>query len=237
LEIVEVDRREEVERGRRPVSVSAERARAVAEIEVGLARTVWEEASACVDAAVAVGDWPRQGRWVCGMKASHCRRRARCVGILSWHGSRLREAEGHARLLGILVTGIHAHFWPLGMLRVRPPGCRDWIKKSWPLCRCRSDRLAACVVEGTKLQALASNVRHTIFFLHLASGSRSLRCFATGAPLLLANAALQAHCRFSVDIFQFPRSIAESSEREGSVHAAERAIFQVRIKQRQPHPH
>ncbi|KAG9680176.1 hypothetical protein KCU87_g7, partial [Aureobasidium melanogenum] len=213
--------------------------------------------------------------------------------------ARLSAARGRgARLLGILVTGIHAVSLSR-MLRVRPPGCRDWIKKSWPLCRCRSDRLAACVVEGTKLQALASNVRHTswsldcccsslaqsriVFFLHLASGSRSLRCFAT-VKIMRNNSiyrvtCLHVHeksnlfrykicqntsvigeedmfplvprlpdgqrcilphvlnCRFSVDIFQFPRSIAESSEREGSVHAAERAIFQVRIKQRQPHPH
>ena len=49
-------------------------------------------ACAAVAVEVAVGDWPRQGRWACGMKASHCRRRARCVGILSWHGSRLESA-------------------------------------------------------------------------------------------------------------------------------------------------
>jgi hypothetical protein len=50
-------------------------------------------AAVAVDvAAVAVGDWPRQGPWACGMRASHCRRRATCVGILSWHGSRLEPA-------------------------------------------------------------------------------------------------------------------------------------------------
>ncbi|KAG9680274.1 hypothetical protein KCU87_g6, partial [Aureobasidium melanogenum] len=47
LEIVEVDRREEVERGRRPVSVSAERARAVAEIEGETAVGPEAEVEAC----------------------------------------------------------------------------------------------------------------------------------------------------------------------------------------------
>jgi hypothetical protein len=49
-------------------------------------------AAVAVAVAVAAGDWPRQGPWACGMRASHCRRRATCAGILSWHGSRLERA-------------------------------------------------------------------------------------------------------------------------------------------------
>jgi hypothetical protein len=55
-----------------------------------------------------------------------------------------------ARLLGILVTAIHAvslsslhvdqlqsrqsceHFWPVGPSFSGPPECRLWLKKSWP---------------------------------------------------------------------------------------------------------
>lgn len=72
---------------------------------------------------VAVDDWPKQGRWACGMKASHCRRRARFVGIWFAHDSRLGGVGSacacscmvllerltlSARLLGILVTAFHA---------------------------------------------------------------------------------------------------------------------------------
>ena len=46
-----------------------------------------------------------------------------------------------------------------------------------------------------------------------------------------AGRTTEMHGRVPLNVF------FRSSEREGSVHAAERAIFEVRIKQRQPHPH